>query len=86
MAVAKKKKPKRKKIKYFKFELRLSKPEKEKMEFFCAVKKTTANKLIKNALREFMKRHGGDLKRPEVAEKNQMNIFDVISLSVEQTG
>ncbi len=89
MAVTKKKKNLRKKIKYFKFEVKLSKPEKEKIAFFCAVKKTTANKLIKNALREYLKRHGGELKRPEVIEKNQMNIFDIIddgAESVEMTG
>jgi hypothetical protein len=86
MAVAKKKKVKRKKIKYFKFEVSLSKPEKEKMAFFCTVKKTTTNKLIKNALREYIKRHGGDLKLPEPIAKNQINIFDVIDISAEQTG
>ncbi len=85
MAVAKKKKTKRKKIKYFKFELRLSKPEKEKIELFCTVRKTTANKLIKNALRDYIKRFG-DLKLPEPVSKNQINIFDVIGDSVEKTG
>jgi len=77
MAIAKTNKKKRKKIKYFKFELKLSKPEKENIELFCLVKKTTPNKLIKNAIRDYMKRFG-NLKRPEVVEKNQMNIFDII--------
>jgi len=86
MTVTKKGKTKRKKIKYFKFEVRLSKPEKEKMAFFCAVKKTTTNKLIKNALREYIKRHGGDLKLPDPIAKNQINIFDVIDIGVENTG
>ena len=83
MVVEKKKKPKRKKIKYFKFELRLSKPEKEKIELFCMVKKTTANKLIKNALRDYMKRFGGDLKIAQPISKNQINIFDIIGESAE---
>ncbi len=85
MAVSKKKKTKRKKIKYFKFEVSLSRPEKEKLDYFCKVKKTTANKLIKLALRDYMKRHGGDLKRTEPIAKNQINIFDVIDMSIEQS-
>ncbi|MFZ4400347.1 MAG: hypothetical protein ACOYO1_09955 [Bacteroidales bacterium] len=85
MAVTKKKKTKRKKIKYFKFELRLSKPEKEKIELFCAIKKTTPNKLIKNALRDYIKRHACDLKRQEPISKNQINIFDVIADCDEKT-
>ncbi len=77
MAEAKKKKIKRKKIKYFKYELMLSKPEKEKIDLYCKVKKTTPNKLIKNALRDYMNRFG-DIKIPEPVGKNQMNIFDII--------
>lgn len=77
MAEAKKKKTKRKKIKYFKYELKLSKPEKEKIELYCKVRKTTPNRLFKNALRDYMKRFG-ELKIPEPVSKNQMNIFDVI--------
>ena len=73
----KKSKLKRKKIKYFSFEIKLSKPEKEKIDFFCKVRKTTANKLIKSALREYMIKYK-DLKIPEPVCKNQMNIFDVI--------
>lgn len=73
----KKSKLKRKKIKYFSFEIKLSKPEKEKIDFFCKVRKTTANKLIKSALREYMIKYK-DLKIPEPVSKNQMNIFDVI--------
>ncbi|NVN94919.1 MAG: hypothetical protein HXX18_06510 [Bacteroidetes bacterium] len=83
MAVVKIKKTKRKKIKYFKFELKLSKSENEKIKLFCQVKKTTTNKLIKNALRDYMKRFG-NLKLPEPIGKNQMNIFDVIGDSVEK--
>lgn len=86
MVVTKKKNTKRKKIKYFKFELKLSKQEKDKIEFFCKLKKTTSNKLIKNALREYVKRHCGDYKCPEPIAKNQINIFDVIADSIEKTG
>jgi hypothetical protein len=85
MAIVKKKKTKRKKVKYYKFELRLSKPEKDKIEFFCTLKKTTANKLIKSALREYLKRYISNYKQPEVIEKNQMNIFDIIDNSIENT-
>ncbi|MEI6695096.1 MAG: hypothetical protein WCO13_03415 [Bacteroidota bacterium] len=85
MAITKKKKTKRKKIKYFKFEVSLSKPEKENVEYFCKVKKTTSNKLIKLALRDYMKRHGGEFKRTEPIAKNQINIFDIIDFSIEQS-
>jgi hypothetical protein len=83
MAVAKKKKAKRKKIKYFKFELKLSKPEKEKILYFCEVKKITPNKMIKNALRDYMKRHGSNLKRQEPVSEKQINIFDVIEQTID---
>jgi len=86
MALVQKEKTKRKKIKYFKFELRLSKPEKEIIAYYCTVKKTTPIKLIKNALRDFLKRNAADLKLPEVVEKNQMNIFDIINEGIEKAG
>jgi hypothetical protein len=83
MAETKKKKSKRKKIKYFKYELKLSKQEKEKMDLYCKIKKTTPNKLMKNALRDYLKRFG-DFKVAEPVGKNQMNIFDIIDKLPEQ--
>jgi hypothetical protein len=82
MAVAKKKKSKRKKVKYFKFELKLSKQEKENILFFCEVKDVTPNKMIKAAIRDYMKRHG-NLKRPEPVSEKQINIFDIIEQTIE---
>lgn len=83
MAEAKKKKSKRKKIRYYKVEFKISKQEKEKIELICRKTKSTPNKLLKEALREFMKKFG-DLKRPEPVMKNQMNIFDIIDKQPEQ--
>ena len=75
--VTKKKKVKRKKVKYFKYTLSISKPEKEKMERYCLVHKTTPNKLIKKVLRDYIKRYGNHAPVEHVT-KNQMNIFDII--------
>lgn len=83
MADIKKKKPKRKKIRYYKYEIKISKQEKEKIEIICRKTKSTPNKLLKEALRDFMKKYG-DLKRPEPVMKNQMNIFDIIDKQPEQ--
>jgi hypothetical protein len=83
MAEAKKKKPKRKKIRYYKYEIKISKQEKEKIEIICRKTKSTPNKLLKEALREYMKKYA-DLKRPEPVMKNQMNIFDIIDKQPEQ--
>ncbi len=75
--VKKKKKVKRKKVKYFKYTLSISKPEKEKIDRYCLVHKTTTNKLLKKALRDFLKRYGHHAPIEHVT-KNQMNIFDII--------
>lgn len=83
MADTKKKKPKRKKIRYYKYEIKISKQEKEKIEIICRKTKSTPNKLLKEALRDFMKKYG-DIKRPEPVMKNQMNIFDIIDKQPEQ--
>lgn len=79
----KKKKSKRKKIKYYKFEIKLSKSEKEKIDFVCKINKTTPNKLLKTALRDYIKK-SGVVKLPESVIKNQMNIFDIIDKLPEQ--
>jgi len=73
----KKKKVKRKKVKYFKYTLSISKPEREKIDRYCLVHKTTTNKLLKKALRDFLKRYGNHAPIEHVT-KNQMNIFDII--------
>ena len=49
----------------------------------CRKTKSTPNKLLKEALREFMKKFG-DIKLPEPVMKNQMNIFDIIDRQPEQ--
>ncbi len=76
MAV-KKKKVNRRKIKYYKYDFKLSKKEKEIIDRYCCVHNTTSNKLLKRALRDFIKRYG-NLAPVEHIYKNQMNIFDII--------
>lgn len=78
----KKKKIKRKKIKYYKYDLKISKPEKEKIDRYCCVHKTTPNKLFKKALRDFLKRFGNNAPI-ETVTKNQMNIFDIIDAKTD---
>jgi len=73
----KKKKLHKRKVKYYKIELKISKNEKQKIDLYCQIHGKTAKRVIKQAISEFIKRNG-DLKPPQVVSANQMNIFDII--------
>jgi|DewCreStandDraft_4_1066084.scaffolds.fasta_scaffold105452_2 hypothetical protein len=73
----KKRKTQKKKRKFYKVELKISKNEKQKIDLYCKVHNKTSKKVIKQAISEFLKRNG-DLKPPQPVSANQMNIFDII--------
>lgn len=72
-----KKKQTKRKVKYYKIELKISKNEKQKIDIYCKIHNKTVKRVIKQAVNEFIKRNG-DLKPPQVISANQMNIFDII--------
>jgi len=79
-----KKKKKTKKVKYRKVTFKLSDKELHQIGFCATIQKTTANKIIKKALREYIKNNINKdaLNKVETSE-NQMDIFDIIGESEE---
>jgi len=65
------------KIKTKKVIFRLSSRQKKLIDRYCKAHKLSNNKLIKNALKEYMLHHF-DLPSEQIISKNQMNIFDLI--------
>lgn len=77
MAAIIKKKKKRKKAKYYKFSIKLSQGQKEIIELYCKKRRTTAVKLIKRAVKEFLVRYEKDHPVFNDIGKNQLQInFD----------
>jgi len=71
------KKAHKRKVKFYKVELKISKKEKQKIDLYCKIHGRTSKRVIKQAINEFLKRNG-DLKILQVVSANQMNIFDII--------
>lgn len=77
MAAITKKKKKRKKARYYKFSIKLSQQQKEIIELCCKKRRTTAVKLIKRAVKEFLVRYEKDHPVFNDIGENQLQInFD----------
>lgn len=68
---------KRKKIRYKKVEFKISAIQKKRIDRYCRLKKTTAVKVIKKAVKEYLERHAADLPEEVVVSKNQLKLFDL---------
>lgn len=75
MAVPKKKKIK--KIKYKKFEFKLSEKQKKIIDKFCHAKKVSPNKMIKTAIRDYISKYASSLPEEDYIGENQLQLFDV---------
>jgi len=74
-----KKKKKAKKTKYRKFAFKLSTKEIQLIEMCSKQNKSTPNKIIKKAIREFLKRNlNKTATEQSPVSENQMDIFDII--------
>lgn len=70
------KKLKKKKIKYKKFEFKISEKQKIIIDKFCRVKKTSPNKMIKAAIRDYIRKFAASLPEEEYISENQLRLFD----------
>lgn len=80
MAVTKRKK---KKIRYKKFEFKLSDKQRNIIERFCLLKKTSPNKMIKAAIREYIGKYADSFPEDEFLGENQLRLFDFDEESAE---
>ncbi|HOV11047.1 MAG TPA: hypothetical protein PLL90_04725 [Bacteroidales bacterium] len=76
MAAPQKKKKKRK-IRYKKFEFKLSEKQKSIIDKFCHAKKTSPNKMIKTAIRDYISKFADSLPEEDYISENQLQLFDV---------
>lgn len=71
------KKKKKRKIKYKKFEFKLSEKQKGLIDKFCHAKKVSPNKMIKTAIRDYISKFAGSLPEEDYISENQLKLFDV---------
>ncbi|MCK9611851.1 MAG: hypothetical protein PHR81_10745 [Bacteroidales bacterium] len=71
------KKKKKKKIKYKKFEFKLSEKQKRIIDKFCHAKKTSPNKMIKSAIKDYISKFADSLPEEDYISENQLQLFDV---------
>ena len=69
-------KSKKKKVKFRRFEFKLSDKQRKIIDRFCHAKKTSPNKMIKTAIREYISRYADTLPEDFISE-NQLSLFDV---------
>lgn len=83
------KRKKTRKIKYYKFSLKLSQKQKEIVEVYCKRRNTTSNKLIKTAIKEYLIRYEKEFPIFNDIGDNQLVLFnfdeenDTVSLAAE---
>ena len=70
-------KKKKRKIKYKKFEFKLSEKQKKIIDKFCHAKKVSPNKMMKTAIRDYITRFAGSLPEEDYISENQLKLFDV---------
>jgi len=75
MAALRKKKKKR--IRYKKFEFKLSEKQKKIIDKFCHAKKVSPNKMIKSAIRDYISKFADSLPEEDYISENQLQLFDV---------
>jgi hypothetical protein len=67
---------KRKKVRYRKYEFKLSDKQKKFIDHFCRIKRISANKLIKMAIRDYIIRNQALLPEDDYVTENQLMLFD----------
>jgi hypothetical protein len=73
------KKKKSKKVKYYKAEFKIPESTKKRLKVFCQKYDTTANKVFRKALREYLEKNYIYHDHPDGhISPNQMSIFDLL--------
>jgi len=70
------KRKKSKKVKYYKFNLKLSQKQKEIIEVYCKRRCSTPNKLIKSAIKEYLIRYEKEFPIITDIGDNQLVLFN----------
>lgn len=70
-------KKKKRKIKYKKFEFKLSEKQKRLIDKFCRAKKVSPNKMIKSAIKDYIRKFADSLPEEDYISENQLLLFDV---------
>jgi hypothetical protein len=68
---------KKKKIKYKKFAFKLSEKQKSIIDRFCRAKKISHNKMIKSAIKDYIRKFADSLPEEDFISENQLTLFDV---------
>jgi hypothetical protein len=71
------KKKKKRKIRYKKFEFKLSEKQKRLIDKFCRARKVSPNKMIKTAIRDYISKFADSLPVEDYISENQLQLFDV---------
>jgi hypothetical protein len=81
---------KKRKIRYKKFAFKLSDKQKSIIDKFCKAKKISHNKMIKSAIKDYIRKFADSLPEDDCISENQLSLFDVedeteiYELSLEQ--
>jgi hypothetical protein len=70
-------KKKKRKIRYKKFEFKLSEKQKKLIDKFCRAKKVSPNKMIKTAIRDYIRKFADSLPEEDYISENQLQLFNV---------
>ena len=68
---------KTKKIRSKKFAFKLSEKQKSIIDKFCRAKKISSNKMIKSAIKDYIRKFADSLPEEEYIGENQLKLFDV---------
>ena len=71
------KKKKKIKIRYKKFAFKLSEKQKSIIDRFCRAKQITPNKMIKLAIKDYIRKFVDSLPEEDYISENQLSLFDV---------
>ena len=66
----------KRKVKYKKYTLMLSEKQKKIIDKFCDARKTSPNKLIKAAIKEYLQHYAHSLPQDDEISENQLRLFD----------
>jgi hypothetical protein len=66
----------KRKVKYKRYTLMLSEKQKKIIDRYCELRKTSPNKLIKTAIKEYLQHHASALPQEEEISENQLCLFD----------
>lgn len=77
-------KKKAKKIKYKTYSFKLSEKQKKIIDKFCTVKKTSPNKLFKQAIKQYLANYVASLPEEDEILENQLQLFDIEEEACEE--